>query len=303
MDLGVGTVICLVGLVGLQTFAGISFNIFILIHIFLDFLQYCSVSPRNKILAALCVSGLCYTIMTSTNLLLGILLSPTTSPVYILCIMFVFTMYSISSCSWLTACLCFFYFIKILHIKSHLLVQLKLNIKTVVPWLILGVEMISLCGSLVNVLIFIPPQEHNHNVSNVNDSAGMTEEISKYLNIIYMVNVVPFLIVMVTAVSTAASLILHLRKMGRRLETSGHTGLAAHHRAVKTMLALLCLYSTFYIVLFIRFFSNYSILSLENWIYLIVMFSFSPVQAVVLIHGNPKLWKSLLRMSTWLSCI
>ncbi|KAM5152735.1 taste receptor type 2 member 4-like [Mantella aurantiaca] len=299
MGVDAGTVAGLLVMM-LGTILGLISSIFIVIVISLEFIKHHRVAPSNKLLIPLCFSAICFSIMLATNTITGLLLPEMRLSGYVGCIFYVLNMYSMSSCSWLTSCLCFFYFIKIANFRCGCLAWLKLKLDSLVQWMIVVVEATSLCGTLINSQLVVSSEETTRNISMINNRAESEVKTSKYLNVIYIVNVVPFIVVMATTVLTVTSLNLHIRKMGKRISSS--TNMEVHRRVEWTMIRLLIMYSVFYLVMFLFFYSTFTQLGLENWLYLILMSFFSPVQSAILIHSNPKIMKTWRSLYKSVSC-
>ncbi|XP_018425666.1 PREDICTED: taste receptor type 2 member 8-like [Nanorana parkeri] len=277
---------------------------FVIIVISLEFIKRHQVISSNKLLIPLCFSATCFSIMLATNNIIG-LVSPEKSQLgYVIFIFYILNMYSISSCSWLTSCLCFFYFIKIANFRSGCLAWTKMKIDSIVLWMLVVVEVLSLCGPLINSLIFVFSAETTMSSSSmINNMTESMEKTSKYLNVIFIVNIVPFIVVMITTALTIVSLNLHVRKMGKKISSTA--SLEVHRRVVWTMIQLLIVYSVFYLILFLFFFSTFTQMGLENWLYLILMSLFSPIQSAILIHSNPKFmktWKTLYKSASCMKC-
>lgn len=281
----------------LETILGVILNIFIVIVIGLEFIKQHRVMTSDKLLIALCISALCFGTMLTTNTIAGLVLPETSQSGYLGYIFYTLNMYSVSSCSWLTSCLCIFYFVKIANFKSGCLAWTKKKIDRMVIWMIVTVETLSLCGSLINSPILSLTVKTTTSSPATNNTEERMINTFRFLNIIYIVNVVPFIVTMITTVLTVVSLNLHVRKMGQNI--SSNANLEVHGRVVRTMIQLLITYSVFYLVTFLLFLTRYG---WGNWLYLILMSLFSPIQSGILVHSNPKFLKTLKTLCKSGSC-
>lgn len=287
----------------LETVVGVMSSIFIVIVISLEFIKHHRVISSNKLIIPLCFSAVFFSVMLATNTIIGVFLPEQRHLAYVICF-YVMNMYSISSCSWLTSCLCFFYFVKIANVWSGCLAWTKRKIDSIVLWMLVVVEAVSLCGPLLNSLILVLSPNHTMNRSSViTDMTESKVRQSTSLNIMYITNIVPFVVMMITVLLTIVSLNLHIRKMGKNISSNG--SLEVHRRAVRTMMQLLILYSAFYLIQFLSFFSTLITTGQRFWLPLTLLSLFSPIQSAILIHSNPKFmktWKTLYKSVFCIKC-
>ncbi|XP_073490779.1 taste receptor type 2 member 4-like [Aquarana catesbeiana] len=295
-EVDAGTIVGLLVIV-LETGVGVVSNIFIFIVIGLEFIKQHQVMTSNKLLMPLCFSALCFSTMLTTNNITGMVLPEKSQSGHVRYIFYILNMYSCSSCSWPTSCLCTFYFVKIANFESGCLAWTKMKIDRMVVWMIVMVEAVSLCGALINSQILSLTVKATMSSSAINNTEESMINASQFLNIIYIVNVVPFIVMMITTVLTIVSLNLHVRKMGKNIPSNAN--LEVHQRVVWTMIQLLIMYSVCYLVMFLLFFTRHG---WGNWLYLISMSLFSPIQSGILIHSNPKFIETLKTLCKSGSC-
>ncbi|XP_069494869.1 taste receptor type 2 member 41-like [Ambystoma mexicanum] len=204
------------------------------------------------------------------------------------------------SCSWLTACLCVFYCLKIVHSNHALFNWFKSRSSRMVPWTLLA----SVCGS---VTLSIPMYWNNyrsglHNAtSNLTSNSTMDEgDLRWALSYTIATNVLgcslPLVLVALSVTFILFSLCRHTWKMKQNLPNNGGPHLEAHIRAANTMSGLLILHAISYLSQVSSFFMPWqegTFWSLFCWV---VIASCSPAQSVLLILGNSKLRKTFLRV-------
>ncbi|XP_075421235.1 taste receptor type 2 member 9-like [Ascaphus truei] len=207
------------------------------------------------------------------------------------------------SSSWLTACLCLFYFVKIIHFKSGPLAWLKMKIDTVLPWLILVAEVISFTCSLPGLWVPTIKCPKNYTTDLTGHISSNATEIQQ--DTMDMVSslipsiLLPFLIVLGTTICIMWSLCRHTRQMEQNMAV-GSSSLNVHRRAAGTMMGLLLLYLSFYVV---QFLLTIGILTgAEYWGIIIILLAFSPVESVLLILGNSKLKQNCQKLSHLMLC-
>ncbi|OCT61883.1 hypothetical protein XELAEV_18047913mg [Xenopus laevis] len=199
--------------------------------------------------------------------------------------------YSLFCNSWLSSCLCFFYFVKVNNFKPGYLAWLKLRINTLVPRLILGTQVFSVLNSLLYLLGFSDENVENSAVPLVtNQTAIITDYrtcIYFYIFLLFINCCIPFLIILVTTSLNISSLYNHICRMQKNLGEFGGPSMKIHQRTVLTMTLLLIFYMLFYaVVLGYSFFLN---TELFIWVYYTALSFFPPLQSIILIMGNSRL--------------
>ncbi|KAG8433584.1 hypothetical protein GDO86_017772 [Hymenochirus boettgeri] len=276
----------------LESTVGSITNAYIVFTLLMDYLKKRKMSTIDKILIALSLSNIFFACACSVNLIWTFIYED----FYTHCIILAFTMYAIVSSSWLTACLCVFYFIKIKTFSSGLLVRIKMKISTIIPWFLLFSEVISLGFTFLTRLPSVLIQRPLFNTSFVY-SANTTSSASgmnfSFMSIVFFSVCIPFITMIGTTMSTVRSLYLHSRRMEKNVGTSNN--LVAHRSAVWMMTHLLLLYIILYGTMFVWVFNVSDQANVWYWLCIILQFSYTPVQSVLLILGSPKLKESLLQ--------
>ncbi|XP_018429671.1 PREDICTED: taste receptor type 2 member 143-like [Nanorana parkeri] len=119
----------------------------------------------------------------------------------------------------------------------------------------------------------------------------------KFMNVVLAVTSPPFLIAISTTAASAVSLKLHNDRMKRNM---GHTNVRDYQSAVQNMACLIVLYALIYLVMVVFALEVFADRSWEYWMCTTIIFSFSMVQSILLINGNPKLSEAWRKMFTFM---
>ncbi|XP_069841118.1 taste receptor type 2 member 2-like [Dendropsophus ebraccatus] len=284
----------------LETIYGVSTNFFIIFFIYSFYINGLDKSVSNKIILVLSVSNVLYACVSYINILFFyfdpiVFLKTSITPA-----VFVFAMFIITSSSWLTACLCVFYFMKIKTFRSGFLLRLKTKVSSTIPWMILMSELVSVVTATMNILEFIENDNTPKNISLV-QLAMMTASsngiFANNLYISFVCSCVPFLISVVATGATVWSLNKHSKKMEKKhTKTSTGFNVKAYENTIKNMIRLLIFYAIFYVTLFLFYFNLFAANTTGFWIFLVVIFQYAPVQSTILILANAKLKKSWMKI-------
>ncbi|KAG8550192.1 hypothetical protein GDO81_027799 [Engystomops pustulosus] len=299
MDVLIRSPTFIIGLsiISLELFASIVLSFFILVVILCDWQKTRHVRSRDRIQVALNSSAVLFTIVSTFNSFPDILQTKFLQNWSSKNLVNVFSVYSMCSCSWLTALLCFFYFIKVVNVQRGFLVWVKMKIASIVPWQIFAVELVSLVTSSLSLLLYRPPQVLHRNESIIEQSHQSLEIRALVADGIFLLICLPFVLSFITTIITVGFLMLHIQKMKDTM-TLGDINLNMYRRVIHKMLHFLVLYSVFYLSMFFYHSEVFAPYSLGYWIDLFLIFLFSPAQAFLHILDNPKLrssWRRKLR--------
>ncbi|KAM4023627.1 taste receptor type 2 member 129-like [Anomaloglossus baeobatrachus] len=275
----------------LEAVVGIVTSSFILFVILRSIFNGQSLSTRDKILLALSFSNMASPIVLFTSVLC--MVASLTLDEYTSVLEYTLVLYCMSSSSWLTLCLCFFYYIKIMHFKASYFSFLKTNIDQLVPWAILVVEVISLCAGFLNAMIELLSENSVKNTST--NITGDNVSSKPFYEVMYVSNFVSYPLMIVTSTCIMVSVTVHIHRMRRSMSTSDTTSLDSLQRVVRTMQHLVAFYLLFFLLLLTEYWAELPLLW-RKCSYLIVLLTFSPGQSCILIHGNPRLQDSWIGM-------
>ncbi|XP_040211659.1 taste receptor type 2 member 40-like [Rana temporaria] len=288
IDPNTQTCIIVIALEAISGLCSNSFNIFSLI---LTSIKERHLASCDCILISLSVSNVCCTIITSTNLLISYVwpsLLRTSNAFYILYYM---TLCGMTSSSWLTASLCFFYFIKIQQFQPGILAWVKMKIDKIVPWLIVTAVFLSVSGGFLSLLVSGQelPKNSTKYVFDVN---------FEQTEILFRTSLIMHSLAFLVGIMSTFSSVWFL-KVQRSAGTFGSTKVRDYQSAVQTMVRLVILYAVIYLVLIIHGMEIFPNMSWGYWVCMIILFSFALVQSVLLMIGNPKLreaWRQLFTL-------
>ncbi|KAE8578515.1 hypothetical protein XENTR_v10023613, partial [Xenopus tropicalis] len=263
-------------------------NAYISFVILLDYFKTQTMSTSNKILLALSLSNVFLSLILFVSAV-SVFWPEIYADYYVKAYIFALLLFGICSSVWNTTCLCVFYFLKIINFGSGILAFFKIKINVMVPWFIFFSEALSLGCSFITLLPSVNSPGSSSNTSlvySLNSTSVDIASIPGFMKVTFIVAFVPLLIMLVTTFSTMGSLYLH----SRRMENTGTSSSVAPHRSAVFMMAwLLLLYAVVFVALFTYFFKLFDSKSFGYWITYMLLYSFTLVQSIVLILGNPKL--------------
>ncbi|KAM3916053.1 taste receptor type 2 member 143-like [Leptodactylus fuscus] len=268
-------------LVPLLAMAGVVTSSFIVFTIGKDFFRKQNIDTRHKILAALSFSNFCFSLLFPFPISVRIF----SFDVYTSLndVVHALTLYSSTSSAWLTSCLCFFYFIKIADFRSRCLSLMKMKIDPIMTWAVLVVEGLCLCGSLLKTMVFSPTVDIS-----TNNSGPETFSWSFFL-VLYISNLVSFLVVMVSMAFAIMSLRQHIQHIATHMGTSASVHLDAHRGAVRTLRHLMGFYLLFCLAMTLSHFMDFLWHCHKDVIIFMIFFLFSPLQSILIIDSDLKL--------------
>ncbi|XP_058658463.1 taste receptor type 2 member 9-like [Ammospiza caudacuta] len=206
---------------------------------------------------------------------------------------------------WVSACLCGFYCIKIASFRNSFFIYLKVKVDRMVPWLLLGSEIVA---SAMGIVVYdLHETLQMNNITSTSQGNFWEVAIRKDIHLLFscflsgLVFALPFLAVFFSAVFLLFSLWRHKRTM----QTSSMKDLSmdAHIRAMKSVLSFLVMYSINFVCLVLTIIyatKKENVITLLIYIYL---FAFPGVHSLILIFSNPKLEKALLKILSCVKCV
>ncbi|KAM4820435.1 taste receptor type 2 member 113-like [Thomomys bottae] len=200
---------------------------------------------------------------------------------------------------WLATSLSLFYFLKIATFSSSVFLFLKFRVgKVVSVTLLLSVVLVFLNVTVLDVYLHLYMDEIERNRTGHSHSSAHTLRLLSFTNPLF--TLVPFSVSLVTFLLILCSLWKHLRRM--KLRARG-CSVAAHTKALHTVIASLLLYSVFLSAVFVKVWS-----SAEQETLLVPLFSrtaaaaFPSAHSCILVLGNRKLRAAWLCLLHYLTC-
>ncbi|XP_077130055.1 taste receptor type 2 member 39-like [Ranitomeya variabilis] len=290
-------VLSFVIVLSLELTAGTFFNVFIISIIFYDFYREKNMNDSNKIVLCICASNVNYGILIAAGIM-DEYIGRHASYTYVLSYVYIILLlYTIGSCAWLSAGLGFFYFIKISQVR--LLSWVKFHISSIVPWMLLILEVVSLTISFVSSLLLLTHQTRSRNITDSPPSVMtvLAENKVGLINAAVATSSIPVVIILISTICTIWTLKQHSLKMKRGMDTEDKRRLTPYERVVCRMTYFLLFYLAFYAVIVNFYFSIVVQVESGFWLTLMLMSTFAPVQSILMILGNPRLknaWKEML---------
>nr|ADD70268.1 taste receptor, type 2, member 10 [Zonotrichia albicollis]ADD70299.1 taste receptor, type 2, member 10 [Zonotrichia albicollis] len=285
----------------LEAFAGMWINAFLVCVLCIAWVKKKTLNSNEKILlmlgssriSSLCLSYLYYCIAR---------IYPNYFYVYPILQLFAFfaAVFNYSNL-WVSACLSGFYCVKIANFRNSFFIYLKVKIDRMVPWLLLGSELLALAMAFVFYDINEILLKNITSTSQENFWEVPVRKDKHLFSSFFLIGfgyAASFLAVIFSAVFLLFSLWRHKRTM----QTSSMKDLSmdAHIRAMKSVLSFLVMYSINFVCLVLTIIyamKKENVMTLLIYIYL---YAFPGVHSLTVIFSNPKLEKALLKI---LSCV
>ncbi|KAM7027990.1 taste receptor type 2 member 7-like [Passerculus sandwichensis] len=288
----------------LEAFAGMWINAFIVCVLCIAWIKKKTLNSNEKILLLLgCsrISSLCFTwIYRFLSMIYPHILHVQTIRQLLRSLA---TLFNYSNL-WVSACLCGFYCIKIANFRNSFFIYLKGKVDRMVPWLLLGSEILALAISIFTHLLNESLQMNNITSTGQENFWEVTIRKNKHLFSSHflagLVFAASFLVVTFSAVFLLFSLWRHKRMM--QTNSMKDLSMDAHIRAMKSVLSFLVMYSINFVCLILKIIyatKKENIMKLLIYMYL---FAFPGVHSLILIFSNPKLEKALLKILSCVKC-
>ncbi|NWY94332.1 TA2R7 protein, partial [Loxia curvirostra] len=205
---------------------------------------------------------------------------------------------------WVSACLCGFYCIKIANFKNSFFIYLKVKIDRMVPWLLLGSEILALAISIITYVLNETLQRDNITSTSQENFWEVTIRKDKQLFSSYFLAGLVFAASFMVVIFAAVFLLFSLWRHKRTMQTNSMKDLSmdAHIRAMKSVLSFLVMYSINFLCLVLTIIyatKKENIMTLLVYIY---MYAFPGVHSLIVIFSNPKLEKALLKIVARVKC-
>lgn len=288
----------------LEMIFGMSSTLFVIGVIVKESKQGKNIKTANKIRIALYMSNVCYSITVFAGAISGFL-GPTNNQITDFTLAYVaysMSMFTMSSSSWLTAILSLFYVMKIMDFKARIMVWVKKNIKAVIPWMILGVEVLALFSSFFGVLLFINPFSSSVNNSTLSLNNSVSTSPAGFLSIALILSCAPFLIIVFSTSCIAKVLLKHHHSMAENMRTSNSNKTKSFRNALPKIMRSIITYTVYYLFVLLYYVATLFSLSVEFWVFLTIMALFTPLMSVLMIVKTPKLRKTAEEMLNCTLC-
>ncbi|KAM6342070.1 taste receptor type 2 member 40-like [Podargus strigoides] len=208
---------------------------------------------------------------------------------------------------WFSSWLYVLYCVKIINVSQWLLLQIKLRIAGMVPWLLLGSLVISSVTSLP--LLWITPNTYlcsSTGNCRENSTAHITDWDSShfYLLLLYFVGCFfPLVLSLVTSALLITSLWKHTKKMKSYVDTFRDPLIDVHLTAIKSIISFLTLYlSSFVAQILLILSTSESKDDVRVAVSLVVAGAYPSMHSIILITVNSKLKLAFRMLLQHLKC-
>ncbi|XP_072269953.1 LOW QUALITY PROTEIN: taste receptor type 2 member 119-like [Pyxicephalus adspersus] len=273
---------------GLSTLIALFTNSLIIVVNLADKAKGKNLSPSDLIVVTLCISNILFQFIMLVNDFMSFLDGDVyfTDEVYILST--VLLMLPIYSSFWFTVCLSINYYLQIVISTHPFFIRLKLSAAQLIPCMIIASVFISLATAYPRAWNFYrTPQSFNM-------SSGESAEITvPRLNTVYLLAInlisctIPLILIGIANGLIIKALVTHKSDKNSKGEVSARA--EGRVRAARTLSGLLFIYVSFYISEILVFVDVFPQSSPGFCTCLMVIYSYSPAQSIVLIFGSSKL--------------
>ncbi|NWU85966.1 TA2R9 protein, partial [Onychorhynchus coronatus] len=199
---------------------------------------------------------------------------------------------------WVSACLCIFYCIKIANFRNSFFIYLKVKIDRMVPWLLLGSELFSLVIGIVAYQITDQAHCNSHNSTGRGSFWKASIKMDKHFFPSFFVAGFGYAVSFMAVTFSALLLLFSLWRHKHNMQTNCMKDLSmdAHIKVMKSILSFFVMYSINFTCLILNMVYATRRGSSVLFLTLVFQFAFPGVHSLILIVGNPKLEKTLLRI-------
>ncbi|XP_064271880.1 taste receptor type 2 member 9-like [Passer domesticus] len=293
-----------VAVITLEVFAGMWINAFIVCVLCIAWVKKKTLNSIEKILLLLGFSRISYLCFTSVSYFISILYP---NFLHVLTIHQLLASFASSfnySNLWISACLCGFYCIKIANFRNRLFIYLKVKIDRMVPWILLGSEILGLAMGIVIYDLTETLKRNNITFSSQETIWEIIIRTNKHLFSSYFLAGLVFVASFMVVIFSAVCLLFSLWRHKRRMQTNYMKDLSmdAHIRAMKSVLSFLVMYSINFVCLVLSIFYATKKENIMTFLINIYLYAFPGAHSLILIFSNPKLEKVLMKFLSRVKC-
>ncbi|KAG8433396.1 hypothetical protein GDO86_017612, partial [Hymenochirus boettgeri] len=266
---------------------GLFLNVFIMSVNFQYWMRGDILNPIDQIIVALSFSGIFYSLAKCAKNTIALCPILTLSVRYDYYILEFSITYGFFSSCWLSACLCWFFFMKMNNFKAGGLLWMKMKIDALVLRLILALELFSILNSLLYSFT-----SEIKTIVNVTASAKANQTSDYKLGNVFNTGllifncIIPILISTVTTGHIIVSLYKHTQRMKKNMGDGGGPSLEVHKKAACTLTSIIIFNS---IVFAMMMGMTLPTANIFNWISYTLFSSYAFVLSIILILGNSRL--------------
>ncbi|KAL9865323.1 taste receptor type 2 member 9-like [Geothlypis trichas] len=291
-----------VAIISLEVFVGMWINAFIVVVLCIAWVKKKTLNSNEKILLLLGCSRISFLCFSWVSHIISIIYPNFLHVQTIPQLLASFGTFFTYSNLWASACLCGFYCIKIANFRNSFFIYLKVKIDRMVPWLLLGSEILAVAMGIV-IYDLMETALTGNLTSTCQENfweAGITME--KHFFSSFFLTGFGYAASFLVVIFSAAFLLFSLWRHKCTMQTSSMKDLSldAHIRAMKSVLSFLVMYSINFVCLVLTIVYTTKKENVMRLLISMYLFAFPGVHSLILIFSNPKLEKSLLKI---LSCV
>ncbi|NXR76993.1 TR110 protein, partial [Pycnonotus jocosus] len=206
--------------------------------------------------------------------------------------------------TWVSACLCVFYCIKIASFRNRFFIYLKVKIDRMVPWLLLGSVLLAFIFSILVYHISNETQCSNQNYSSQGYYLKHIIRVDEHIVPIFLFLGFVFSTSLTAVVFSALFLLFSLWRHKCKMQTNSMSSLSmeAHIKAMKSILSFLVMYSINFIFFILTLIYARKKENHVAFLIFSLLYAFPGVHSLILIFSNPKLEKTLIRILSCVKC-
>ncbi|XP_056384286.1 taste receptor type 2 member 40-like [Hyla sarda] len=287
-------VIVSISSLAISTVMGFFTNFFIIMSHGMNSLKAGNINPKEPLLFTLGLFNIAFQCTMVANDTLLFLWSDLYYSDFIYTIFSILLLFTIFSSFWFTFCLCGFYYIMLGTFEKRWFVHLKQNIARIVPWMLLSCMLLS---SVISVPVAWSIKKVEYfDLSAGNITRNFTLEISPpHMNHQYLLVAsifgccIPLILVAIANVLIVKYLCNHVTYLRKSSGGISVQSVEASVSAAHTVTSLLLLYMSFFVSETLLIMDVFKVDSPWISLCLITVYSYAPVQSVILINGSPNL--------------
>ncbi|XP_073431644.1 taste receptor type 2 member 40-like [Dendrobates tinctorius] len=257
-----------------------------------------TLSPSDQILLMMGISNVLFQFIMIINDFLSFLESDLYFSEEIYILFSALINFPVFTSFWLTACLSISYYFQIVIFTHPFLVRLKLTVFRCIPQLLITSVLISLATCIPVIWNTIIDNQGFNMTSNQSMEASSPKLTLEYLIISNLISCsLPLILAGVANGLIIKSLVMHTKKAVKNAKGYLSANTEGQVRAARTISCLLLIYVCFYISELLLFIEILPPSSPGLCVCLVIIYSYSPAQSIVLIFGSPKLKQASIRIT------
>ncbi|XP_063009599.1 taste receptor type 2 member 9-like [Melospiza melodia melodia] len=293
-----------VAIITLEAFAGMWVNAFIVCVLCIAWVKKKTLNSNEKILLLLGCSRISYLCFSWVSHFLSKIYPNYLYAYTILQLLAIFQTFSNYLNLWVSACLCGFYCIKIANFRNRFFIYLKVKLDRMVPWLLLGSEIVALAMGIVIYDFMETAQSSNLTFTCQENFWEARIKMDKHFFSSFFLTGFGYAASFLAVIFAAVFLLFSLWRHKCTMQTSSMKDLSmdAHIRAMKSVLSFFVMYSINFVCLILTIIYIMKDETTMTHLISIYLCAFPGVHSLILIFSNTKLEKAMLKTFSCVKC-